>query len=269
MLISKNHIKIHYPKLFLFLKKINQGRIFIQNKIDTFLVRQRNKKLKKISDQVYNKISNQVLRGPFKGLKLTDSSYWHPAKIIGAYEEELYETIQQLQNKKYQTIINIGCGDGYFAAGFAKLFPKSRVEAYDINHNVLLKAEQLAKLNNLHNISFNTECTHDHFKSNDRNINLIFCDIEGCELGLLNPQHCPDLLLSDLIVETHDCIQPGVRKLLIERFKETHKIITIQSMPRRSKDYPELKIFNKKDREFALNEFRHGLGTWLWMKRIN
>ena len=58
---------------------------------------------------------------------------------------------------------------------------------------------------------------------------LVLCDIEGAEQELLNPELAPALKVMDIIVESHECLIPGITQVLVDRFKETHQITLLFS----------------------------------------
>ena len=45
---------------------------------------------------------------------------------------------------------------------------------------------------------------------------------------MLDPALAPALAGMDLIVESHECLLPGITHTLIERFKATHQITLVQ-----------------------------------------
>ena len=57
----------------------------------------------------------------------------------------------------------------------------------------------------------------------------MLCDIEGAEQELLNPELAPALKVMDIIVESHECLIPGITQVLVDRFKETHQITLLFS----------------------------------------
>src|SRR5262249_36239077 len=76
----------------------------------------------------------RVVAGPFKGtsLQLSDvSSRLLSSYILGTAELELHGTIEKLIDRNYATILNIGAADGYYAVGFARRSPASRVIAFE------------------------------------------------------------------------------------------------------------------------------------------
>ena len=85
----------------------------------------------------------------------------------------------------------------------------------------------------------------------------MLCDIEGAERELLDPQVSPALKGMDVIVESHECLIPGITQLLIERFKDNHQITLIQDDGQRRLESPPQWFVN-----FAhLDQL---LATWEW-----
>lgn len=97
---------------------------------------------------------------------------------------------------------------------------------------------------------------------------LVVCDIEGAEKDLLNPQAAPALSGMDLIVESHECLLPGITQALIDRFKATHDITLVQDNGQRQLvNAPHW--FNNLahlDQLLATWEWRSGPTPWLVMK---
>lgn len=100
-------------------------------------IRERNLKKHEIFKQKYlYLLSNGVRRGPFKGLKYPFLSAIYSAffpKVLGYYEMELHPAIDILKQKQYTSILDVGCSEGYYAVGFARLFPHSKIVAYDLD----------------------------------------------------------------------------------------------------------------------------------------
>ena len=69
---------------------------------------------------------------------------------------------------------------------------------------------------------------------------LVFCDIEGAEDALLDPDKRPALRKMDLIVELHECFQPDIARKVCARFAASHDIAMVLhhgrdvELPRRS-----------------------------------
>ena len=60
--------------------------------------------------------------GPFKGMLISEEQFWgqgdKASKILGFYEKEIQDLINQIQEKNnFPTFIDIGGADGFFAVG--------------------------------------------------------------------------------------------------------------------------------------------------------
>jgi SAM-dependent methyltransferase len=178
--------------------------------------------------EIYRK--KEVRNGPFKGMKYAQARSIGSSllpKLIGSYEECLHHAIYDLINNDYKKIINIGCGEGYYSVGFARLFPKTKVYAYDINP----KAIQLVNLNAIHNEVaervFANHIIYDKVKLKEESFKektLVFCDAEGHERDLFDKEVIPLLKNVDLIIEIHDFIKPDTKTHLIDMFQNSHEI---------------------------------------------
>ena len=65
---------------------------------------------------------------------------------------------------------------------------------------------------------------------------LIICDVEGDESEILDLSNYPTLNNIDILVESHECIKPGITKELLNRFSSTHHITIIKDNGQRHLD---------------------------------
>ena len=215
-----------------------------------------------------------MLQGPFKGMGFINESAegCHIAKILGCYEQPLQPFIEKAIDKNYKVILNIGCAEGYYAVGMAHAMKETMVHAYDISVKAQTVCAELAQQNGV----LNRLKIGGHFGSEDFDLykdtkTLVMCDIEGAERELLNPALAPALKGMDLIVESHECLLPGITQTLIERFQDSHQISLIQDNGQRQlQDAPQW--FNNLahlDQLLATWEWRSGPTPWLVMKHIS
>ncbi|EOZ95642.1 hypothetical protein A33Q_3004 [Indibacter alkaliphilus LW1] len=225
-----------------------------------------------IQDNILQKLNLhqelKVVNGPFKGLnyihKATGSMFF--PKLIGSYEEPIHDWVYEIiGNSNYKKIIDIGCAEGYYAVGFAKKMPYANVTGSDINPEALKLAKQLAKLNEVNNIQFVGALSPEDLESICEVKTLIFCDIEGEEVRILDPIKVPMLTSCDILVEAHDCFVKGLTELLIHRFSKTHQIDLICDYPWRKMDY-QLDHLDEEEKKFLLNENRPENMRWLFMR---
>ncbi|AEV98687.1 hypothetical protein A4D02_09085 [Niastella koreensis] len=237
----------------------------------------RKKKLNAFISKVFKNLNSTVCHGPFKGMKYIKRSYGSGLipKLLGTYEQELHQVIDQIISTGYQNIVDIGCAEGYYAVGFAlkcRNKPGFRVYAYDINEEALQSLKTLSALNSVSDSIIPGACCD--YKDLERFKNtktLIFCDIEGDELSLLDPAKAPSLINYDLLVEIHDSGDEAgvIKSQLKHRFKKTHFIQLIQYTSRSISDATAIThTANVRLRQFAVNEGRKKGMEWMWIKRL-
>jgi len=172
---------------------------------------------------------------------LFDVPNFNTAMLIGTWELELNEQISKLLDTKPTKIYCIGAAEGYYAVGFAKKLPACNVYAFEMQEKYRSFLLNLSSSNNCKNIEIHGECTTgrlDQFLSNDIESSLVFCDIEGGEIDLLDLKKIPDLKRTSILVEVHEMYVPDCEKTLIDRFKNTHSYIIIRGRERTLKDLP-------------------------------
>ena len=215
-----------------------------------------------------------VLQGPLSGLKFIEQSAegCHVAKLLGCYEQPLQKNIKTAIDSDYDVILNIGCAEGYYAVGMARHMQNTKTYAYDINENAQRCCAILADLNAVSDKVFiGGNFSIENFEKFKGKNTLVFCDIEGAEIELLDPDLAPSLLSLDIIVEAHEADYPGTVKLLMERFSKSHDIELIEDTGQRNLiNMPEwfMKL-SHLDQLLATWEWRSGPTPWLVMKKIN
>ncbi len=177
--------------------------------------------------------------------------------------------IEEAIQEAYPIILNIGCAEGYYAVGFARRMPNTQVLAFDLNPKAREVCNALAQKNGVSDrIKIGAFFKTEDFESYVNHKVLVLCDIEGAEKELLIPEVSPALKYMDLIVESHECLIPGVTQTLNERFKNTHDITLVQDNGQRQLiDAPQW--FNNLanlDQLLATWEWRSGATPWLVMK---
>jgi predicted RNA methylase len=175
-----------------------------------------------------------VMTGVFAGMRYHDRSVGSllSPKLIGTYESQLHRWIRDETTAQPRKIIDIGCAEGYYAVGLARLSPASRVVASDTEPLALEAVNQLAQLNGTASQVTTIGClTHDLLQDLVEPGSLVFCDIEGFEQKLLDPASVPALRCCSVIVETHEAVAPGVVRKLVAAFIATHRIECVWSDP--------------------------------------
>ena len=226
-----------------------------------------------IQDQFLQQHGTIVIGGPFAGMDfLTKSAEGcHIPKLLGCYEQPLHAFIEQAIAGAYPNVVNIGSAEGYYAVGMASRMPYTKVFAYDRNPIAQEVCEDLARKNRVSNrISLGKSFDKSDFSTFAGKKTLVICDIEGAELELLDPTHSPELLRMDLIVESHECLIPGVTQALIERFRQSHSIELVKDDGLRALNTtPDWFVaLPHLDQLIATWEWRSGPTPWLVMHSV-
>lgn len=218
--------------------------------------------------------SREVVHGPFRGMKYSSNFCSHP-KRLGSYEAELHETINILCACKYDAIINIGCGAGYYAVGMALRNPHALIYAFDTNPKALEQCRELAEINGVSGrMRYGTFCSGKELESTSADShNLIISDCEGYEHQLFTEDLVRRLMHSDFLVETHDFVNIGTTQDLLHAFSSTHAVTEIESIDDVLKayryKYAELDEFDLPDRFLILSEGRPRIMRWLVARSLS
>ena len=207
-----------------------------------------------------------VRSGPFAGMQsapVSAGSLLSP-RIIGSHESPIHSWITDAIAENYEKILDIGSGEGYYAVGFALKSQRSSVYAYDINPLARDNTLALARLNRVEDrIHLRDLCTIEEFNREVSERTLIFCDIEGVEFDLLQPDLAPGLFRADLIVEAHDDRRPGVTETLVRRFLPSHRIEIRYHCAKAAKEFPVLSAIPASEHAVLLEEARPLSQCWI------
>ena len=227
-----------------------------------------------VGKAVTRKTHSRVHTGPFRGMRYihhavhVQSSAYCP-KLLGTYEQELHSVVDSLRTQRpYQRVINIGAGEGYYAVGLALHLPQSRLTAFEADPDSRKVLSQIAHANGVASrLTIREFCIppllQEELGTGGRA--LVVCDVEGGEQELLDPKVIPALADTDILVELHDFIIPGISDTIRERFARTHRILDIPAQPRQLRDWPPSLSLPQAYRRTALSEYRPGGMRWFWM----
>lgn len=224
-----------------------------------------------IQNTVLQQHGTVVWQGPLEGLDFLQQSAegCHIAKILGCYEQPLQPFIEEAIQSSYPTILNIGCAEGYYAVGMARKMPNTHVSAFDLNPTARQVCGALAEKNGVRDrVTIGALFKPEQFAAYANRKVLVLCDIEGGEGDLLNPEIAPALKGMDIILESHECLVPGITQSLIGRFSTTHDIAAVQDNGQRQLQNAPAWFNNLAhlDQLLAVWEWRSGPTPWLVMK---
>jgi hypothetical protein len=211
----------------------------------------------------------QIMGGPFAGMEYVSSATEGALvpRLLGTYESELHPHLQDFASGGLDCVIDVGCAEGYYAVGLARMMPTVTVQAYDIDEKARRACAELAAKNNVSNrVIVGEEFKPDGFEAfADRRV-LVMVDAEGAEVDILQPALSPALARMNIIVETHDLFRPGALALMTERFSATHHITRVDQQPKTFDLPPWLQELPHLDQLLAVWEWRARPTPWLVMR---
>jgi SAM-dependent methyltransferase len=210
----------------------------------------------------------QVQSGPFSGMLCSTAVTGNSIpKMLGIYELELHDIVQQIIRSNYHSVIDIGCGEGYYLVGLALRLPAAKLIGFDIDPLARAACAEQARLNNVSDrVAIEGKCDAELLQKILTPGALIISDCEGHEADLFRPDLTPGLSRCDLLIELHEVFSPGVTDILVKRFETTHDIQLIDSVERDPKLYPVLNTLSPKQQRLAVDESRVSLMQWAWMR---
>ena len=190
------------------------------------------------------KQSQTVIGGPFKGMRYHGEAVCGAStpKIMGVYESELAPCLLKWSSVRFQEIVNVGAGEGYYAVGCAMLWPQARVTAFESSAQGRTLLAQNVELNGLQSrIKITGHCDREQLRAaiGNRQPTLVIMDVEGAERQLVNPGNIPDLTNAHIIVEIHDLVDDRLGEILSSRLKSSHVIEEVRTQRRTFWDFYE------------------------------
>jgi len=230
-------------------------------------------RLEQVERQVVNRYGLKVQAGPFEGLLYlpeAKNSGFAP-KILGCYESEIAPAVASAIAGSYETIVDVGCAEGYFAVGFALKSPRSTVLAFDIDPDCRALCGKLAELNGVADrVIVGSRCDHAELHKIGARRVFLMSDCEGFEAELLDPAKAPAMIGWDLLVELHECASPGVTAVMAKRFEATHEITLFDSIRRNPDDFPQADFLRaRRDRVQAVCDLRGSWQQWAFLRARN
>ena len=187
-------------------------------------------------------------------------------KLLGLYEAELHPLIAEIAKSDLTQILDVGCADGYYAVGFARLMPHVQVLAHDINPAARQHCADLAARNGVSDrVRVGGEISGEDFETVSDDKTLLFIDIEGAEEELLRPDLYPALRRLKILVECHDAFRPGLSNRIADRFAPSHDLRTIPPALTSSGLPSWMSQLSQIDQLLATWECRIGATPWLFM----
>jgi len=227
-----------------------------------------------INEIVIGATGRIVQSGPFAGMRMIDLSARGDGdiapKLLGTYEQELHPALLDFATRRYDAIVDVGCAEGYYSIGAARLFPDTPVLAYDIEPEALDILMQLARENSCEaQMIPGAFCDPAVLREVVTNYprSLIIADCEGYEKELFSdPATNAALASSDLIIECHDLWDADITPSIRAALAETHDIGVAMACGRNPNAFDFLADLSDWDRWRAVWERRGSRMHWLICK---
>lgn len=243
-----------------------------------FLAYQRRRAIRRKQESLVYKAGtygDEVVKGPFKGLRYPPLHQWASCrfeKIIGAYEHELHDLVGRLAGTKdYDIIINVGAAEGFYTAGLAMLFPRSRLISFEADDDCTRFCRNLARINGVWDrVETRGRCDADGLEAlKPAGRVLVWMDIDTGERQVLDPEKVSWLRHADILVELHDCLEEGITPLIRGRFEHTHRITQFTTQGLHYSEYPLLRNLLIHEIDALVGDDRRGLQDWFFMEPLN
>ena len=223
-----------------------------------------------IANTIIKKFGTKIISGPFKGMDFLDgvSEGCYIPKLLGIYESELHEYINELVKKRPDVIINVGSAEGYYAVGLKRLLPETEVFAFDIDDKAKDKCKELSKLNSV-KVIIEDEFKPEILKDFSSKKIFIMCDIEGDEINLITQNNIKLFEKVEMCIELHISSNTHNVKIIPDIFRDSHKIDLIQQKGKNF-EVPEI-IANLSHLDILLSawEWRSYPTPWLIAKPLH
>jgi len=220
-----------------------------------------------ITNTLVSRHGVRVMSGPFAGMEFIEQSIegCHVPKLLGCYEAELHGFLETLPSAGYANVVNIGCAEGYYAVGLKRLMPHARIVAYDINPRALTVCRSVAEKNGVE-IDIRQEFKPDDLQKFAGSRTLIWCDIEGAEIDVIDPVRTPAMLDMDIVVELHATKRGHARDIVPERFAQSHSLEIIPNESHKAQLPEFIKNLGHLDQLLAQWEWRSSPTPWAIMQ---
>jgi hypothetical protein len=190
--------------------------------------------------------------------------------LLGTFEKALQPEIAKNDARNYTRVINVGCGVGEYAVGFALRWPEAVIHAHDTDETALGWAREITALNGVEDrVIFGGSLDHASLNALITPRTMIFCDIEGAEEELLNLVRVPNLVHTDIVVEVHEIHRPGLTDRFLPRFTATHDLTLVTKWQSELIDDPYFMALPDIDRVAATCELRNGPTPWAVLRAKN
>ncbi len=216
-----------------------------------------------VENFLFDQFAGIVQSGPFAGMRIGRAAAGSLAspRLLGCYEAELHELVRAMG--RYRRVLNVGCAEGWYAVGLARLFPDLEIIAYDIDPAAREACAALAAANGVPGrIDIRALFDAGQLAALAAPGVMVLMDIEGAEADVLPAARAEDRALCDWLIETHSRDGETTLDAVVAALGASHDLSVIQQTPRAFTDFPLLRDLGQLDRFIAQWEGR-GAESWV------
>src|SRR5579864_2080149 len=222
----------------------------VMTKAVTYLVPMRLQPGPYIAGLAESRTHSIVQAGPFRGMRYVDRSHCSSTipKWLGIYERELRDCIEEAVTLPFETVVDIGAAEGYYAVGLALRVRHARVIAFEMDPSARELLRKVVALNGVEDrVVVEGVCTRGGLAAilKTSGLTLVVCDAEGAEAILLDPIRVPELEACHILIELHDFVIDGLSEEIRDRFSATHSITHICQEERDRSEFPYRTLYTR------------------------
>lgn len=210
-----------------------------------------------VENMLFDHFGGEVQSGPFAGMRITRSQSGSLAcpRLLGCYEQELHAIVRDMG--RYRRVLNVGCAEGWYAVGLARLFPALEIVAFDINPAARRECAALADANGVAGrVDIRALFDAGQLAELAGPGVLVLMDIEGAETEVLRTARPEDTRPCDWLIETHILNDEPTLSMVTAALGGSHDLAVIEQTPRAFTDFPILGGLGQLDRFLAQWEGR-------------
>ena len=225
--------------------------------------------LRALNERLVAELGRRVVSGPFRGLVLTDATLAEHIGpfLLGTYESELHPTWERVFEQRFDQVLDVGAKFGYYAVGLAIRYPEAESVTFDVDWWARRATREVARANGVEQrVRVEGFCSPEWIARHARPRAFVISDCEGFEDHLSAGAAVPALRTATMIIEVHEPAVPGVTQRLLERFRATHEITTIEA---HAASEPPAELpptsLTREELTRASQELR-GVQSWLYLR---
>lgn len=224
------------------------------------------------AEMVFSATGGIVQGGPLEGLRYPDEMVPDldapAAMLLGAYEEEIQDGLEEALSKNPPLCVDIGAGVGHYAVGLARRV--SSVVAFEDSSRAQASCERLAAFNDVaERVEIRGHADAEALDGLDLANALVLSDCEGGEAIVFTEETIGMLDTATVVIELHESLTPGITDLLRKRFAPTHEAEILCQRPRDPRRYPGLRHLPESRHDLALSDLRDHRDMWGIFRPVN